>query len=78
MSDPAKYRTKEEVQKMRTEKDPLLRLREVMETHSGVTEDELKAIDREIKDHISEAADFAQESPEPDAIEMYTDVTLEA
>jgi pyruvate dehydrogenase E1 component alpha subunit len=76
MSDPAKYRTKEEVQKMRTEKDPLLRLREVMEEHCGVTEDELKAMDREIKEHVSEAAEYAQESPEPDPVEMYTDVTL--
>jgi len=78
MSDPAKYRTKEEVQKMRTEKDPLLRLREVMETHAGVGENELKQIDREIKDHISEAAEFAQNSPEPDPSELYTDVTLPA
>ncbi len=77
MSDPAKYRTKEEVQKMRTEKDPLLRLREVMEAECGVTDDELKAIDREIKDHVSEAAEYAQESPEPDPVEMYTDVTRE-
>jgi pyruvate dehydrogenase E1 component alpha subunit len=76
MSDPAKYRTKEEVQKMRTEKDPLLRLREVLEEHCGVTEDELKAMDREIKEHVSEAAEYAQDSPEPDPVEMYTDVTL--
>jgi len=78
MSDPAKYRTKEEVQKMRTEKDPLLRLREVMEQHAGVKEDELKQIDREIKDLVSEAAEFAQNSPEPDPSELYTNVTIEA
>jgi pyruvate dehydrogenase E1 component alpha subunit len=78
MSDPAKYRSKEEVQKMRTEQDPLLRLREVMEKHAGVTEDELKQVDREIKDLVSEAAEFAQNSPEPDASELYTNVVLEA
>jgi pyruvate dehydrogenase E1 component alpha subunit len=78
MSDPAKYRSKEEVQKMRTEQDPLLRLREVMEKHAGVSEDELKQVDREIKDLVSEAAEFAQNSPEPDASELYTNVVLEA
>jgi pyruvate dehydrogenase E1 component alpha subunit len=78
MSDPAKYRSKEEVQKMRTEKDPLLRLREVMESHAGVTDDELKELDREIKDLISEAAEFAQNSPEPDPAELYTNITVEA
>ena len=78
MSDPAKYRTKEEVQKMRTEKDPLLHLRDVMEQHCDVSEDDLKQLDREIKGHISEAAEYAQNSPEPDPIELYTDVTLPA
>ncbi len=78
MSDPAKYRSKEEVQKMRTEKDPLLRLRDVMEKHAGVTEDELKQLDREIKDIVSDAAEFAQNSPEPDPSELYTDVTIAA
>ncbi len=48
-----------------------------MESACGVTDDELKAIDREIKDHVSEAAEYAQESPEPDPVEIYTDVTLE-
>ena len=78
MSDPAKYRSKEEVQKMRTEQDPLLRLREVMEQHAGVTEDELKQVDREMKDLVSDAAEFAQNSPEPDPGELYTNVVLEA
>jgi pyruvate dehydrogenase E1 component alpha subunit len=63
---------------MRTEQDPLLRLREVMEQHAGVTEDELKQVDREIKDMVSEAAEFAQNSPEPDPSELYTNVVLEA
>jgi pyruvate dehydrogenase E1 component alpha subunit len=78
MSDPAKYRSKEEVQKMRTEQDPLLRLREVMEQHAGVTQEELKQADRDIKDVVSEAAEFAQNSPEPDPSELYTNVVLEA
>ena len=76
MSDPAKYRSREEVQKMRTERDPLLHLREVLETHVGVGEDALKQIDREIKDHVSDAAEFAQNSQEPEPHEIYTDVTL--
>jgi len=78
MSDPAKYRSREEVQKMRTEQDPLLRLREVMETHAGVSEDELKQVDREIKDVVSEAAEFAQNSPEPELSELYTNIVLDA
>jgi len=76
MSDPAKYRSREEVQYMRQERDPLLRLREVMENHAGVGQDELKQLDREIKDHISEAAEFAQNSPEPEPEELFTDVVL--
>ncbi|MDX1580868.1 MAG: pyruvate dehydrogenase (acetyl-transferring) E1 component subunit alpha [Alphaproteobacteria bacterium] len=73
MSDPAKYRTKDEVQKMRTENDPINRLKEKM-LEEGFDEDELKEIDGEIKDIVSEAADFAQETPEPDESELYTDV----
>ncbi|SDF71371.1 pyruvate dehydrogenase E1 component alpha subunit [Limimonas halophila] len=76
MSDPAKYRSREEVQHMRQERDPLLQLREVLETHCGVEEDELKQLDREIKDHVSEAAEFAQNSEEPDPEELFSDVVL--
>src|SRR5208282_2253374 len=72
MSDPAKYRSKEEVQRMRQERDPIDRQRLEAE---GVTDEEgLKKIDREIKDIIQAAADFAQQSPEPDPAELYTDV----
>ena len=75
MSDPAKYRAKEEVQKTRQERDPIERLRAALLDEKVVEEAELKAIDREVKDVVSEAAEFAQNSPEPDPAELYTDVT---
>jgi pyruvate dehydrogenase E1 component alpha subunit len=78
MSDPAKYRTKEEVQKMRTEQDPIERLREtLLETHA-IDETALKDIDRKVKEIVSEAAEFAQNSPEPDPAELFTDVYVAA
>ncbi|MFG1358130.1 pyruvate dehydrogenase (acetyl-transferring) E1 component subunit alpha [Xanthobacter pseudotagetidis] len=74
MSDPAKYRSKEEVQKMRTEHDPIEQVRvRLLESHK-VTEDKLKAIDAEIRDIVNAAADFASHEPEPDPAELYTDV----
>ena len=75
MSDPAKYRSKEEVQKTRQERDPIERLRAALLDEKVVEEAELKAIDRAVKDVVSEAAEFAQNSPEPDPAELYTDVT---
>lgn len=77
MSDPAKYRTKEEVQKMRTEKDPIETLKETLISLGHADEESLKAIDREVREHVNAAADFAQESPEPDPKELYTDVLIE-
>ena len=74
MSDPAKYRSKEEVQKTRQERDPIERLRAALLDQKVVEEAELKAIDRAVKDVVSEAAEFAQNSPEPDPAELYTDV----
>ncbi len=76
MSDPAKYRTREEVQKMRTERDCIdsVRLRLIA---LGVEEAALKAVDDEVKRVVQDAADFAQSSPEPAAAELYTDVLLE-
>ena len=74
MSDPAKYRSKEEVQKVRQEYDPIDQLRTAMLEAEVVDEAQLKAIDREIKDEVSKAAEFAQNSPEPDPSELYTDV----
>ena len=78
MSDPAKYRTKEEVQKMRTEKDPIETLKDILIAQKVADEDALKAIDREVRERVNAAADFAQESPEPDPSELYTDILIEA
>ncbi|MEP1930432.1 MAG: pyruvate dehydrogenase (acetyl-transferring) E1 component subunit alpha [Roseibium sp.] len=76
MSDPAKYRSKEEVQKMRTEHDPIEQVRARLLDAKWATEDELKAIDKEIRAQVAEAAEFAQADPEPDASELYTDILL--
>jgi pyruvate dehydrogenase E1 component alpha subunit len=77
MSDPAKYRTREEVQDYRERHDPIDRAAKDLEA-MGVKEEELKAIDKEIKDIVVEAAKFAEEAPEPDASELHTDVLVEA
>ena len=74
MSDPAKYRTREEVQKMREERDPIDHVRDLLVEGKLATEDDLKAIDKDIKAIINEAAQFAQDSPEPDEAELWTDV----
>ena len=74
MSDPAKYRSREEVQKVRQERDPIERVRELLLARTGVDEAALKEIDREVKEIVSDAADFAQTSPEPDPAELYTEV----
>ncbi len=74
MSDPAKYRTREEVQKMREERDPIENVRQLLLTGKHASEDDLKAIDKEIKKIVNEAADFARESPEPDESELWTDI----
>ncbi|MFZ5709541.1 MAG: pyruvate dehydrogenase (acetyl-transferring) E1 component subunit alpha [Pseudomonadota bacterium] len=74
MSDPAKYRTREEVEKMRTERDAIEHVRDLLLTGKHATEDELKAVDREIKDIVNAAADFSRESPEPDPSELWTDI----
>ena len=76
MSDPAKYRTKEEVAKMRQEHDPIDRLRERLLSEKHIDENGLKNIDREVKDLVSQATEFAQASPEPDPSELYTDVLV--
>ena len=76
MSDPAKYRTREEVQDYREHRDPIDHAgRELQEM--GVSEEDLKAIDKEIKDIVVEAAKFAEQAPEPEASELYTDVLVE-
>ena len=78
MSDPAKYRTKEEVQRVRSERDPIDRMREFLVAGAHSDEVSLKGIDRDIKKVVTEAAEFAQNSPEPAVDELYTDVLLEA
>ena len=74
MSDPAKYRTREDVQKMREERDPIDHVRDMLVAGNLASEDELKAVDREIKAVVNEAAQFAQDSPEPAEAELWTDV----
>ncbi len=74
MSDPAKYRTREEVQKMREERDAIEHVRHMLLDGKHATEDDLKAIDKEIKDIVNAAADFAKESPEPGLDELWTDI----
>ena len=76
MSDPAKYRTREEVQDQRDHHDPIEGLKKVL-IENGKSEDDLKAIDKAIRAQVSEAADFAENSPEPGPGELYTDVLVE-
>jgi pyruvate dehydrogenase E1 component alpha subunit len=78
MSDPAKYRSKEEVAKMRQEHDPIDRLREYILGNKIADEARLKDFDREIKEIVGAATEFAQQSPEPDPSELWTDVLVEA
>ncbi|MDE2362486.1 MAG: pyruvate dehydrogenase (acetyl-transferring) E1 component subunit alpha [Hyphomicrobiales bacterium] len=75
MSDPAKYRSKEEVQKMREEHDPIEQVRARL-LAGGATEDELKKIDASVRSIVSAAAEFATQDPEPDPSELYTDILL--
>ncbi len=74
MSDPAKYRSKEEVAKMREESDPIDNLRAKLLEAKVIDEAALKEIDREIKQTVLAAAEFAQTSPEPDESELWTDI----
>ncbi|MFU8777882.1 MAG: pyruvate dehydrogenase (acetyl-transferring) E1 component subunit alpha [Roseovarius sp.] len=74
MSDPAKYRTREEVQKMREEKDAIEHVRDLLVSGGHATEEDLKAIDKEIKDVVNASAEFAKESPEPALEELWTDI----
>jgi pyruvate dehydrogenase E1 component alpha subunit len=76
MSDPAKYRSKDEVQKMRSEHDPIEQVKNRLIEKGWSTEDDLKKIDKDVRDIVADAADFAQSDPEPDASELYTDILL--
>jgi pyruvate dehydrogenase E1 component alpha subunit len=77
MSDPAKYRTRDEVDRMRTEHDPIDQARHRL-VEGGVAEATLKEIEAEVRGRVAEAAQFAQDSPEPDPDELWTDVLVDA
>jgi pyruvate dehydrogenase E1 component alpha subunit len=77
MSDPARYRTREEVQMMRSQHDCIENARHRLEA-LAVEEKEFKSIDDEVKAIIQDATDFAQSSPEPDPAELWTDVLVES
>jgi len=74
MSDPAKYRTRDEVDDIRTNSDPIKKCESYIVSGKHASEDELKEIDKEIKQVVKEAADFSLESPEPDPKELFTDI----
>ncbi|MRG55443.1 pyruvate dehydrogenase E1 component alpha subunit [Phyllobacterium sp. YR620] len=76
MSDPAKYRSKDEVQKMRSEHDPIEQVKNRLIGNNWSSEDDLKKIDKDVRDIVADAADFAQSDPEPDPSELYTDILL--
>jgi pyruvate dehydrogenase E1 component alpha subunit len=75
MSDPAKYRTRDEVDKIRKTSDPIENIKELLIKH-GTNDEMIKEIDTEIKATIADAANFAQESPEPSPEELFTDITI--
>jgi pyruvate dehydrogenase E1 component alpha subunit len=74
MSDPAKYRTREEVEKMRAEKDAIEHVRDLLVNAGLATDDDLKAIDKDIKARVNAAAEFSKDSPEPSLDELWTDI----
>jgi pyruvate dehydrogenase E1 component alpha subunit len=78
MSDPAKYRTREEVQEMREHHDPIEMLKAKLIAAGHATEDSLKKIEAEVRDIVNDSAQFAQDSPEPDPAELWTDVLVES
>ena len=78
MSDPAKYRTRDEVQKMREERDAIEQVRKRLLEIDDKLEDELKTIDKDIKGIVNEAAEFSKESPEPALSELWTDIYIDA
>jgi pyruvate dehydrogenase E1 component alpha subunit len=75
MSDPAKYRSREEVERVRTERDPIEQVRARLLKSKAVSEDELKKIDAGVRDVVNHASEFATNDPEPDPSELWTDVT---
>lgn len=77
MSDPAKYRTKEEVDGVRSNQDPIERLKAYLVDNKLITDDQIAAIEKKVKDVVNDCAEFAQTSPEPDPSELYTDVLID-
>jgi pyruvate dehydrogenase E1 component alpha subunit len=77
MSDPAKYRTKEELNKMKDERDPIVNLKALL-LEQGVDEAQFRALEKEVKDYVADAVEFAQTSPEPNEAELWTDILIEA
>ncbi|MFZ5704722.1 MAG: pyruvate dehydrogenase (acetyl-transferring) E1 component subunit alpha [Pseudomonadota bacterium] len=75
MSDPAKYRSREEVQSVRDKSDPIDHLKKELEA-LGVSEDDLRKLEKDIRAIVTEAADFAEQSPEPELDELHTDVLV--
>lgn len=78
MSDPAKYRSRDEVQKMREEHDPIEQVKRRLSNDHGIGDDDLKSIDARIRKIVTEAADFAQADAQPDPKELWTDIYVEA
>jgi pyruvate dehydrogenase E1 component alpha subunit len=78
MSDPAKYRSKDELNRMRTEHDPIAHLRRRLLDGHQADEDKLKQMEKRARDIVAEAAQFAQDCPEPDPSELWTDVLADA
>ncbi|MGA0600644.1 pyruvate dehydrogenase (acetyl-transferring) E1 component subunit alpha [Caulobacter sp. KR2-114] len=78
MSDPGKYRTREEIDEVRKNRDPIDHLQDRLEEVGAADEAALKAIDAEVKAIVADAAEFARTAPEPDAAELYTDVYTES
>ena len=78
MSDPAKYRTRDEVQKVRAQRDPIDQLRKRLVNGGRIDDTTFKDIDREVKAIVAEAQEFAQNAPEPEPSELYTDVLIDA
>jgi pyruvate dehydrogenase E1 component alpha subunit len=74
MSDPAKYRTRDEVEKVRSEQDPIEQVRQRILKNKWASEDELKQIDARVRAVVNEAAEFATNDPEPEPSELYTDI----
>jgi pyruvate dehydrogenase E1 component alpha subunit len=77
MSDPGKYRSKEEVEQMKENRDPIDMIRKVIMETGKFSEDDFKKIEKDVKSIVNEAAEFAQQSPEPDPSELWTDILIE-